>query len=85
MATLLSPRLAVEDGTLFLTETTEGEPASFLYTALHVKQDDGTWLMARSRDREISNLEAHERLDGIDGLVGDWVSHASSSNLFLSN
>lgn len=80
----LSPRVAVEDGSLHVTEAVDGEPASFRYTTLHVRQDDGVWLIAQSRDREVANLDTHEHLDGVDGLVGDWTGKTDAGALKLS-
>lgn len=80
----LSPILAVEEGAMHITEGEDGEPASFLYTALHVKQEDGSWLTARTRDREVANLVAHEALVDVDGLVGDWVAQTDAGSLELA-
>ncbi|MCK5806742.1 MAG: SgcJ/EcaC family oxidoreductase, partial [Lentisphaeria bacterium] len=80
----LSPQLAVEDGSLHVTAAADGEPASFRYTTLHVRQEDGTWLIAQSLDRKVANLDAHEHLDGVDGLVGEWTGKTDAGVLKLS-
>jgi uncharacterized protein (TIGR02246 family) len=55
------------------------EPADFdRYTVLHVKRA-GKWQMALARDEEGPVASAHERLQGLAWLVGDWIDDDGSA------
>lgn len=62
----------VEDGlSIFKTEGSKTSSAT-RYTATHVKQADGTWLMASVRELEAKPLTPHDRLEALAWLIGDW-------------
>ena len=78
---LLTPKLAIEEGALYITEAEDGEPAAYLYTAIHTQQEDGSWLIARTVDEEVTNLSTHEAISDVDGLVGDWIGRTDAGSL----
>lgn len=64
--------VVTEDGVARFTPE-EGTATSFSrYTATHVRQPDGTWLMASVRELEPSRMTAHDHLLSLSWLVGRW-------------
>jgi uncharacterized protein (TIGR02246 family) len=70
--------LAVETGTTEETSAPNETPEYDRYTVLHVKRD-GKWQMAFARDEEGPVATAHERLQPLAWLVGDWVDDGGST------
>jgi uncharacterized protein (TIGR02246 family) len=70
--------LALEVGTTKETPA-PGEPPEYdRYTVVHVKRD-GKWQMALARDEEGQAATAHERLQPLAWLVGEWVDDDGSA------
>ncbi len=80
---LLSPTLAMEDG----TSTVTGEPGEAAehnrYLAVHVKQD-GRWQMASARDLPDEEGSAREALQQLGWLIGDWVDESPDALVVTS-
>src|SRR4029077_4560279 len=70
--------LAEEVGTTKETPAPNEPPEYDRYTVLHVKRD-GKWQMALARDEEGPPPTAHEELQPISWLVGDWIDDGGSS------
>jgi uncharacterized protein (TIGR02246 family) len=70
--------LAVEVGTTKETTAPNEPPEYDRYTVLHLKRD-GKWLMALARDEAGPEATAHERLEPLAWLVGEWVDDGGSS------
>jgi uncharacterized protein (TIGR02246 family) len=70
--------LAVEVGTTEETPAPNEPPEYDRYTVLHVKRD-GKWQMAFARDEEGPDATAHERLQPLAWLVGDWIDDGGST------
>jgi uncharacterized protein (TIGR02246 family) len=70
--------LAVETGTTKETPAPNEPPDYDRYTVLHVKRD-GKWQMALARDEEGPADTAHEQLQPLAWLVGDWVDDGGST------
>ena len=69
---LLAPGVAIEDGVVHLT-TSENEPVkSVSYSVTQVKQPDGSWLIASSRDH-LEVTPPSEHLKPLVWLVGEWT------------
>jgi uncharacterized protein (TIGR02246 family) len=69
---LVTPGVAIEDGVVHLT-TAENEPVkSVSYSVTQVKQPDGTWLIASSRDH-LEVTPPSEHLKPLVWLVGEWT------------
>ena len=73
--------LAIEVGSTRETRA-QGEPPEYdRYTVLHAKRD-GKWQMALARDEEGPEATAHERLQPLAWLVGEWVDDGGSTVVF---
>lgn len=79
----VSPGIAVEDGTLHVTRP-GGEVTSHFYTAIQVKQEDGSWLTASIRDEIEDHAPATEKLLALEWMIGDWLIEAEGTRTFLS-
>ena len=78
----LSPDVAVEDGYSTTTLTPEKPGARSPYTVVHVKFD-GKWQVASVRDfpAESTDETAHEQLESLEWLVGEWVDESSEGRV----
>lgn len=79
----VSPGIAVEDGTLHVTKPS-GEVVSHFYTAVQVKQENGTWLTASVRDELEDKAPASEKLIALDWLANDWLIEVDGTRTFLA-
>jgi uncharacterized protein (TIGR02246 family) len=70
--------LAVEVGTTKVTVEPTEPPEYDRYTVLHAKRD-GKWMMALARDEEGPAGTAHEQLQPLAWLVGEWVDDGGST------
>jgi uncharacterized protein (TIGR02246 family) len=70
--------LALETGTTKETPAPNEPPEYDRYTVLHVRRD-GKWQMALARDEEGPTASAHEHLQPLAWLVGDWVDDGGST------
>jgi uncharacterized protein (TIGR02246 family) len=80
----LSPDVAVEDG-FSQTELDPESPGSRSpYTLVHLKRG-GKWLIASIRDfPEEKELTAHDHLQPLEWLVGDWVDQSTDAKVETS-
>jgi len=63
--------VVMEEGlSTFRAET--GETNQVHYIATHVRQADGNWLMASVRELDEPDLPAHNHLQALSWLIGDW-------------
>lgn len=80
----LSPDVAVEDGISVVRLNPEDPASRSPYTLVHLKRN-GKWLIASIRDfPEESNDSAHEQLQQLAWLVGDWVDQSGDSRVETS-
>ena len=79
----VSPGIAVEEGTVHVTYDDE-ELKSFNYTAIHVEQDDGIWKTARVRDEPKAPNPAHDHLEDLSWILGDWMLESGETKTYLS-
>ncbi len=81
---MIAPGIAIEDGTLHFTDPDESEPVkSITYTATQVKQADGSWLIASTRD-QLEVTPPSERIKPLAGLAGDWTFSSDDLRMDLS-
>jgi len=80
---LITPDVAIEEGTLHFTYA-DSSVSSHLYTAVQVKQDDGSWLTARVRDELGDLAPPEEKLLALEWLVGDWLIEQDGTRTFVS-
>ncbi|MGJ8672203.1 YybH family protein [Rubritalea sp.] len=74
-----TPELVVEEGAVVFSEGEE-IVTTFYYAAIIGKQQDGSWKIIQSRNREVLDSEANQALDEIGGIVGEWVSKWDDSS-----
>lgn len=79
----VTPGIAIEDGTLHVTRPS-GEVASHFYTAVQVKQEDGSWLTASIKDEIEDHAPASEKLIALEWIIGDWLIEKDGTRTFLS-
>jgi uncharacterized protein (TIGR02246 family) len=75
---MLTPDAAIEDGISRVVHREDKVAVVNRYTAVHVKRD-GRWLTAQVRETRGVAPSAHEQLEALAWLVGDWVDEASDS------
>lgn len=76
---LVAPNLAIEDGVAHFTpgEDEEAPPRSVTYTAVLMKNVDGVWQIASTRDLKDSTDAAGNLAELADVLKGEWTSRTS--------
>jgi uncharacterized protein (TIGR02246 family) len=79
----VTPGIAIEDGTLHVTKPS-GEITSHFYTAVQVKQENGSWLTASIRDEIEDHAPASEKLVALQWLAGDWLIEKEGTRTFVS-
>lgn len=61
-----------EEGVSTFEAPDAGPTTQTRYTATHVRQEDGTWLIASLRELEDAVMTPHERLKRLGWLIGAW-------------
>ncbi len=69
----------VEDGLSSFRPKASGPSVQTRYTATHVKQADGTWLLASVRELGSPIMTPHDRLEVLAWLVGRWREDVDGS------
>jgi uncharacterized protein (TIGR02246 family) len=80
---LLSPSMAMEDGTTTVTGKSGEGPEHNRYMVVHVKQD-GRWQMASARDLPDEEASAGEELKQLGWLIGQWVDESPTALVISS-
>lgn len=70
--------IAVETGSTKETPAPNEPPENDRYTVVHVKRD-GKWQMVLARDTEGPLPTAHEQLEPLGWLVGEWIDDGGSN------
>lgn len=68
-----------EEGISTFIPKDEGPTTRTRYTATHVKQGDGTWLLASVRELDAVEMTPHDRLKSLSWLVGKWHEDSDGS------
>lgn len=69
---LVSPEMAIEDGVIHFTYPGDEPVRSISYSATQLRQPDGSWLTAISRDKsEIT--PPSEQIKPLHWLIGEWT------------
>jgi len=79
----VTPGVAIENGTLHITAP-DGEISSRDYTAVQVKQENGSWLTASVRGEAADQAPPGEKMIGMEWIIGDWVIELNDSETTLS-
>jgi uncharacterized protein (TIGR02246 family) len=69
---LVAPGIAIEDGIVHSTTAADEPVKSIRYSATQVKQPDGSWLIASSRD-QLEVTPPSEHLKPLVWLAGEWT------------
>jgi uncharacterized protein (TIGR02246 family) len=77
----LGSDLAIEEGSTAETNAPGEPPENDRYTVVHVKRD-GKWQMAMARDSEGPPPTAHQQLQPLAWLVGEWVDDGGNSVVY---
>lgn len=81
---MVAPGVAIEDGVIHFTDPDESEPVkSISYSATQVKQADGSWLIASTRD-QLEVTPPSEHLKPLANLSGDWTFSSDDLRMELS-
>jgi len=80
---LLAPTVAVEQGTAAVGGSPNTSPTASAYTAVHVKQKDGKWLMATVRESEAPTLIREDRKE-LSWLIGNWTAKGDAAEVDIS-
>lgn len=80
---VLAPTVAIEKGTAAVSESKNGPPSSSDYTAIHVKQPDGKWLMVSVSDSETPTIEFEKDLKEVEWMVGQWNAVSPEAKVSL--
>ncbi len=68
---LVAPGVAIEDGVIHFTSGETEAVKSVSYSATQVRQEDGSWLIASTRD-QVEVTPPSEHLKALAWLGGDW-------------
>lgn len=79
----VAPNVLVEEGTSAVSDSPNGPPTASGYTAIHVKQKDGAWLMASVRESEMPT-RLKQDLQELDWLVGDWTAEGDAAKVHVT-
>jgi uncharacterized protein (TIGR02246 family) len=80
----LGPDMAIEDGFSTTTRGPEESSSRTPYTVVHSKRS-GKWLIASVRDfPEETETTAHDQLQPLEWMVGDWVDQSGESRVETS-
>jgi uncharacterized protein (TIGR02246 family) len=68
----ISPDIAIEDGVVHFTYAEDEPVRSISYTATQLRQADGSWLTAISRDK-LEVTPPSEQIKPLRWLIGEWT------------
>lgn len=69
---MIAPGIAGEEGVVHLTMADDEPVRSISYTVTHIRQTDGSWLIASSRSLSDITMPS-ERIKPLHWLAGDWT------------
>ena len=79
---LVNPQTAIEEGRAALVPQPPGESRVMSrYTAVHVKQQDGRWLMSDVRDTLVELPPDLGQLEDLEWLVGTWAADSKEAQV----
>lgn len=80
---MVTPDIVLEDGTVHFTATEDDPVRSIRYSAVQVKQPDGSWLLANTRDLE-EVTPPSERIKSLQWILGDWTLESDGTKTNIS-
>jgi uncharacterized protein (TIGR02246 family) len=79
----LGTDVAIEEGTASLSSGADSPPRSNRYSVIYARQG-GRWLHARIRDEPEENVPAHDRLQDLEWMLGEWVNESDEEVVFTT-
>lgn len=73
--------VVVEEGVTTFTPKEDGQTRHTRYTATHVRQKNGSWLLASVRELEAGAMTPHERLKALGWLIGTWHEEVDGTTI----
>jgi ketosteroid isomerase-like protein len=80
---LITPTVAIEDGTSELDSATSGQATGGRYSVVWVRQD-GKWLIDAVREAAIANPAAANQLSQLDWMIGQWAEEGETAAFSVS-
>jgi uncharacterized protein (TIGR02246 family) len=80
----LGPGVLAEEGTTTVIPNGQEAATKNRYVAIHVKQQDGKWLIVSARSQSLEFLAPGEHLKELAWLVGNWVDESDESRVETS-
>ncbi|MCI0333435.1 MAG: SgcJ/EcaC family oxidoreductase [Planctomycetes bacterium] len=77
---VFAPTVAIEQGTASVSDSPNGPPTASAYSAVHVKQKDGKWLMASVSESEMPALLKQD-LSELSWLIGEWAAQDDAAKV----
>lgn len=77
---IVTPGVAIEDGTFERTGGLAGQAPQGRYTAVWVKRD-GRWLIDGVRESPIHAMSIYDHLKGLEWMVGDWMAEGDGATI----
>lgn len=74
----IAPGILTEEGISTFIPKEQGVATRTRYTATHVKQADGKWLLASIRELAAPEVATHDRLQALAWLEGKWHEDSES-------
>lgn len=82
----ISPGILSVDGAAGISLSEASEPEDVEFTALVVKQADGSWLLASIRSLGEERLDSpHARLKQLAWMIGEWVDESEESTMHTTS
>lgn len=79
----LGTDVAFEEGTASLSAGADSAPRTNRYSVIYARQG-GRWLHARIHDEPEDNVPAHERLQELDWMLGEWINESDDEAVFTT-
>lgn len=71
--------VVVEEGLSTFTPKDDGPAQRTRYSAMHTREQDGSWLIASIRELDSAEITPHERLKELSWLEGKWREEGGNS------
>jgi len=80
---LVTPEVAIVDGSQPLGVSDDGSVESIRFTAVWVRRS-GRWLLDSLRESLVTSPAPHDQLEALAWLVGEWASSTSEAGIIVS-
>jgi uncharacterized protein (TIGR02246 family) len=80
---MFAPNVAMEQGAASVRNRRDGAPTASVYSAVHVKQPDGEWLMA-SVSESVTLMRVKRDLNQLAWLIGNWAAQGDAAEVEIT-